>query len=384
MWSISKDRCFLWAILAYTAAVCLVFLSITGASAQDRVEHEGRGPGGGHRGYGPPPERYGGPPERHGGLAERGYEQPTTATAKGGYLFVDGEYLTPPYEISLEDERLLVNGREMKCVPPQRSYGGRGYGGLREPSRRWSVGELYGYLHNNNVVMSFANQPFLVLDTNSAYDLFKSLTAMEQRSLRQVSVMEKLPDEFERQVWDDWISRFVPPDNLKVRAVAFVASFDATQREALANIRARRLMETLAYPLSVAGMVMSVLAIGHLLGGRPHAGKSAFGLDPSPEMIKALNWSLLFAAVFSSIDLILTILGANADQIRELNPIGNLWIEDPRHLAGFKVGVTFSCLALLWLLRKYKRAQIAAWWVCLVLTLVTCRWVLMTSLFVTA
>ena len=101
-------------------------------------------------------------------------------------------------------------------------------------------------------------------------------------------------------------------------------------------------------------------------------------------MIKALNWSLLFAAVFSSIDLILTILGANADQIRELNPIGNLWIKDPQHLAGFKVAVTFSCLALLWLLRKYKRAQIAAWWVCLVLTLVTCRWVLMTSLFVTA
>jgi hypothetical protein len=377
MWRISKDRFFRWAIRAYAAAVCLVLLSASGVFAQERAGHEGRGPGGGHRGYGPPPERFGPPPDR-------GYEPPTTATAKGGYLFIDGEYLAPPYDIRLEEERLLVNEREMTCVPPQRSYGGRGSGPQREPTRRWSVGELYGYLHNNNVVMSFANQPFLVLDTNSAYDLFKSLTAKEQRSLRQVSVMEKLPEEFDRQVWDKWISRFVPPDNLKERAVVFVASFDATQREALANIRARRLMETFAYPLSVAGMVMSVLAIGHLLGGRPHAGKSTAGQDASPEMIKALNWSLLFAAVFSSIDLILTILGANADQIRELNPIGNLWIEDPRHLAGFKVAVTFSCLALLWLLRKHKRAQIAAWWVCLVLTLVTCRWVLMTSLFVTA
>jgi hypothetical protein len=377
MWSISKDRFVSGAILAHVATICLLLLAASVALAQDRAEHEGRGPGGGHRGYGSPPERFGPP-------AERIYEPPTTATAKGGYLFIDGEYLAPPYEIRLEDDRLLVNDREMKCVPPQRSYGGRGSGPSREPSRRWSVGELYGYLHNNNVVMSFANQPFLVLDTNSAYDLFKSLTAKDQRSLRQVSVMEKLPEEFDRQVWDKWITRFVPPDNLKERAVVFVASFDATQREALANIRARRLMETLAYPLSVAGMVMSVLAIGHLLGGRPHAGKPTAGMDASPEMIKALNWSLLFAAVFSSIDLILTILGANADQIRELNPIGNLWIEDPRHLAGFKVAVTFSCLALLWLLRKYKRAQIAAWWVCLVLTLVTCRWVLMTSLFVSA
>jgi hypothetical protein len=82
--------------------------------------------------------------------------------------------------------------------------------------------------------------------------------------------------------------------------------------------------------------------------------------------------------------LVAAVCGSNADQIRELNPIGSLWIENPRHLAGFKVAVTFSCLALLWLLRKHKPAQIAAWWVCLVLTLVTCRWVLMTSLFVTA
>jgi hypothetical protein len=375
MRGISRDRLFIGAILAYAVAACLVTLWGSVVLAQDRAEYEGRGPGGGHRGHGPPPERFGPP-------ADRLYEPPTAATAKGGYLFIDGEYLAPPYEIRLEEDRLLVNDREMTCVPPQRSYGGRGYGST--PSRRWSVGEIDGFLRNNNVVMSFAKQPFLVLDTNSAYDLFKSLTAVDQRSLRQVSVMEKLPPEFDRQVWDNWISRFVPPADLKERAVVFVASFDTTQREALANIRARRLMESLAYPLSVAGMVMSVLAIGHLLGGRPHAGKSTAGMDASPEMIKALNWSLVFAAVFSSIDLILTILGANADQIRELNPIGNLWIEDPRNLAGFKVAVTFSCLALLWLLRKYKRAQIAAWWVCLVLTLVTCRWVLMTSLFVTA
>jgi hypothetical protein len=242
MWSNSKDRYVVLAVLAYAAAVCLMLVSTKGAAAQERVEHEGRGAGGGYRGYGTPPER--------------AYEPPTTATAKGGYLFIDGKYLDPPYEIRLEEERLLVNGQEMTCVPPQRSYGGRGYGASREMARRWSVMDVDGFLRNNNVVMSFANQPFLVLDTNSMYDLFKSLTAREQRSLRQVSVMEKLPEEFDRKVWDDWISRFVPPDNLKERAAAFVANFDSTQRDALANIRARRLMDTLAYPLTVGGMVI--------------------------------------------------------------------------------------------------------------------------------
>jgi hypothetical protein len=108
------------------------------------------------------------------------------------------------------------------------------------------------------------------------------------------------------------------------------------------------------------------------------------GLDPSPAMIGALNWSLFFAAVFSSIDLAWTILAVNANAIQELNPLGSHLIENPRHLVGFKVSITFSCLALLWLLRRHKRAQIAAWWICLVLTLITCRWLMIHSLYISA
>jgi hypothetical protein len=298
MWGISKERDFVRAILACATSICLLLLFARSALAQGRFEHSGRGAGERFRDHGPlldgsafdrsPPERGYGPPP------ERGYEPPASATARSGFLFIDGEYVDPPYEILLEDERLFVNERELKCAPPPRSYGGRGYGPSREP-RRWNAGDLFGSLNSNSVVMSFADQPFWVLDTNAAYDLFKSFTTTGGRYVRQVAVKEKLPEDFDPKVWDEWIESFVAPDNLKERAAVFLANFDETQREALANIRARRLMETLAYPLSVAGMVMSVLAIGHLLGGRPHAGKSAFGLDPSPEMIRALNWSLLFA-----------------------------------------------------------------------------------------
>jgi len=105
------------------------------------------------------------------------------------------------------------------------------------------------------------------------------------------------------------------------------------------------------YPLSVSGMVLSVIAIGHLLGGRPHAGQPTRGLDPSPALIHALNWSLFFTAAFSLLDLAWTIITVNTNDTRELNPIGSQLIHDPLRLAEFKVGVTFACLALLWLLR---------------------------------
>ena len=101
-------------------------------------------------------------------------------------------------------------------------------------------------------------------------------------------------------------------------------------------------------------------------------------------MIRALNCPIAFTVAFSLLDLTWTILALNTKSVSELNPIGSQFIHDPRNMAGFKVSVTFSCLALLWLLRKHKRAQVAAWWLCLVLTLVTCRWLLVDTLIVGA
>jgi len=318
-------------------------------------------------------------------------ESPLEITVEKGYLFIEGEYISAPYEVRCEAEKLTVNGREISCKAPQREFSGRGMGGGFGPrsndfALRYFFSQLQGQLALDFVVMSFANQPFVSFDTSHTYDLLKSMIFTGSRSVRQVSVRNQLPAEFNRSVWDEWISNYKPPDELKIRAAAFTNAYEQNQEQALADIRAQRWLESLAYPLSISGMVLSVLSIGHLLGGRPHAGKPTRGLDPSPEMIRALNWSIAFAAGLSVLDLVWTILATSASStgVTELNPIGKELIRDPRNLAGFKVSVTFACLALLWLMRKHKRAQIAAWWLCLVLTLVTCRWLLIDSLLVNA
>jgi hypothetical protein len=174
----------------------------------------------------------------------------------------------------------------------------------------------------------------------------------------------------------------VAPAALRGRATALISSFDTAEREAMAAIAATRRINALAYPLTIVGFVVTVLAVGHLLGGRPHAGKPRDGQDNSPEMIRALNWTLALIAMMSVLDLTWTILAAQADQMRELNPFGSHLVEDPRHLVGFKVGATFPSLALLWLLRSYKRAQIAAWWICLILTVLAFRWLAFNSTMV--
>lgn len=336
------------------------------ARPADLGEYSGRGQRGFSGGFPPP---------------YRAYEPPSEASSKQGYVFVEGEYLSPPYEIRFADNVLTVNGRALECKPPHRSYGGRGFGSRAgEASWRFMLGEVLSQLSSDLVVLSFKDQPYVVLDSNTTYDLLKAMTTEGGRAIRQVSIREQLPEDFDKTVWDAWIDGFEPPGELLQRAAVLVNLYEDSQREAQADMRATRLMNQLAYPLAIGGMVLTVLAVGHLLGGRPHARQRVIGLDESPEMIHSLNWSLLFVAAFSLLDLTWTILAANAGQMQELNPLGSHLIENPRHLAGFKVGITMPSLALLWLLRKHKRAQVAAWWLCLILTFVTLRWLTMSPL----
>jgi hypothetical protein len=315
-----------------------------------------------------------------GGPLFRPFEPPGEATSKQGYLFVNGEYLSPPYQIRLVDNALTVNGQPLECRPPLRGFG-RSFGPRpSDSSWRYMLSEVLTQLTSDLVVLCFKDQPYVVLDSSGSYDLLKTMTTERGRAVRQLSVRELLPEEFDKTVWDEWIERFDPPGELLHRAAVLINSFEATQRQAESDMRATKLMNRLAYPLAVSGMVLSVLAIGHLLGGRPHARQRLIGRDESPEMIHSLNWSLLFVSAFSILDLTWTILAANAGQMQELNPIGSHLVENPGHLAGFKVGITLPSLALIWLLRKQKRAQAAAWWLCLILTFVTLRWLMISPL----
>jgi len=373
------------------AALLLTSLALPATAAQDEPDRHPQKRHKSDRDDGRSPDVPGQRGDFGRGEFSRRDDSPLEITVEKGYLFIDGEYIPPPYEVRCDAEKLSINGREISCKPPQREFSGRGFGGGFGPrgndfSLRYFFSQLHGQLALDFVVMSFEGQPFISFDTSHTYDLLKSMIFTGSRSVRQVAVRNQLPAEFNRGVWDKWISDFQPPDDLKIRAAAYTNAYEQNQEHALADIRAQRLLENLSYPLSISGMVLSVLSIGHLLGGRPHAGKPTRGLDPSPEMIRTLNWSVAFAAALSILDLVWTIVATSSSTsgVTELNPIGKEFIHDPRNLAGFKIAVTFSCLALLWLMRKHKRAQIAAWWLCLVLTLVTCRWLVVDSLMLTS
>jgi hypothetical protein len=139
-------------------------------------------------------------------------------------------------------------------------------------------------------------------------------------------------------------------------------------------------LQTVAYPLSVTGMLLVVAALGHLL--RAHPGTDGDAPVVRPEAIRATVISIALIAVFSLVDLVWTILAVQAGQMRELNPVGRLLIPDPRLLVAFKVSATLVGCGILYRLRRHSRARIAAWWLCLLCTVLLLRWVIFHSMFI--
>jgi len=414
--SVHGRRSDLLVAVALATALVGTLFAVDAARAQERDGNEPRPIP--RRGFGTPPF------SREGGEA-RWPEPPTEVKATKGFVFLDGVYLPPPYEIRYADNALSINGQQLTCQPTRSNYGpgGRGFGyygggghggygpagsgsggygsggpggfgpggsGRASEPWRFMVSELAQQLAGDSVVMSFPEQPLVVLGSSGAtYDLLKKLNGgssagndSEGKAVIPVSFLQHLPEGFDHAVWNEWIDGYKPPADLRKRGALLVAAYDATEKEAMESIAATKRLNAWVYPLTIGLMIVTVLAVGHLLGGRPHAGQSTTGVDDSPVMVRALNWSLIFVALLSVGDLVLTMLAGQAGQMRELNPVGSHLIHDPQHLVGFKVGATFPAIALLWLLRKHKRAQIAAWWICLILVMVAFRWLTVSTAFV--
>ena len=85
---------------------------------------------------------------------------------------------------------------------------------------------------------------------------------------------------------------------------------------------------------------------------------------------------------FATLDMIWRILAARAGKMRELNPLGSRFIQDPWLLTAAKVACTALAVGILHALRSHVAARRAAWWMCLVSALVAVRWVFLSGVLV--
>lgn len=180
----------------------------------------------------------------------------------------------------------------------------------------------------------------------------------------------------------DWLAQFGSDEALSEETVASIRwtleSARETEIRAVREVGAQRRSEWSRFGITVAAMLIGVISLGRLLTSPPIHGQWR-EMDVSPVAVRRTVCSLAIIAVLSGFDLFWTTLHAGGDYFQELNPLASSLVGDTFSSATFKVSLVGMSLLLLFLLRRFRGAQIASWWMCFVCTLLTFRWLVLDS-----
>lgn len=366
-------------------------------------------------------------------IAVRADEYSTSEIADSGLLIVDGQVLSRPYRIGMNDSGVTVNGQDVELkfelgggdrrggfrgedFPPdvrgggrgdRGNYGGRGGGpggrggrgrggpnsfnasfqkpafvdtGLESNQGDRSFRRLVEALTTDSIVVTFTDQPTSVLTLLSHKNAFCESVINRQLDDESLATLgEVIPGLTSNlkvnENWERLIREVRLTDSQEGWARSQVDEYTASEDSNYRQIAAVRILERSAYPLTLVGMVLGAFALGHTL---KWSAKDAEG----PDAVGFMKIALLLICAMSLLDLVWTGLNAAAGQMKELNPMALGFVDSPVALILFKLIVTGGACGILYRLREQPKAQFAAWWMCLVCVLLTFRWVVFNSLFV--
>jgi hypothetical protein len=307
--------------------------------------------------------------------------------ASKGFVLVDGVYLTPPYHVCAAGDSVLINDRIVrsfarrndKPVDAEDQDPALPTQAQRRSERAAAL--VARQLRRGAILVAFRDRsPVLLENLPEQFGFYEALVHCDVNSESFRDLLGVLSNHRERRLWTQWLTTYAPSAELQSRATIALGRIRAVESANRAGMRAVLRLQFIAYPLSVIGMMLVVAALGHLLSAHPGTGRDAHAARP--EAIRATVISIGLIAVFSLVDLVWTILAVQAGQMRELNPLGRLLIPDPRLLVAFKLAATLVGCGLLYWLRRHARARIAAWWLCLLCTVLLLRWVIFHSMFI--
>lgn len=311
-------------------------------------------------------------------------KQPENFTTSSGYVFLNGEYLEPPYRVEFVNEKVVINGRQTDIGPPPLPDLPDDFDldhveerlRLQRVLERWPRIPLsVQQLQFNNVLVLFDGRAPVSFDFFCSGRAF--LKGMLNPQLRPKVLCEEVrPQVFNRDhlAWYCWLANYQAPETLARRIDHDVSQYE--DQLALGMLRARAVHSWSRYgrSLNLSAIVLVVAAIGHLWLSAPLPWRLIQKLQSWSQSRHPLGLSLVFVFVLSALDLAWTILMSQAGLMKEANPVARCFIHDPVQLAVFKSFFTFGPIGIFALFRSSRTAQIGAWWACLICTLLASRW----------
>jgi hypothetical protein len=305
-----------------------------------------------------------------------------------GTVIVAGRRLDLPYRVGRQGRYVLVNVERIAELPGGRTRDGR--------EKRKPVGSdpdrfianIERSLLDDYAIVAFDGRTRIVADSCDAAEFLKSLVDAKSLDDRVAAAIawdidvsdDGMPHRISTVQWRRVLGRFQATDSLHEFIDEYSEELDEEEDGQSVYVAPPDTSAKRMYTLSVAGMLLVALSVGTLLNHRPESGRWS-QLVQSTEAVSLVKRALVLIVALSVFDLACTLFATTASDFLEVNPFGERLLSKPWMLSTFKLTATVLGVGILWSKRSYLGAQQAAWWMCLVLTLVTVRWVAVQSLF---
>lgn len=318
-------------------------------------------------------------------------------TAEDGYVIIDGKYLPPPYSIEQRGNEFFIAGH---FIPTKGLFsdGSRGgdEGRLEErpaprpaarPGKRM-LARMKNRLQEGVLLIVWGREHSVFLDAFDTASVLDVLVSESSPDDRAQLLVERTPIHWvTSKQWALIASQFSATSELRERAGGLISFFredldTAARLEHPNHFRWMLSSRPFSYGITVLAMMLAVVATGNLLTSRPEGQGRWPERNDSVEDRRKVVHNVMLLGALSTVDLLLTLSAQQAGTLIELNPLGAHLLANPAMLAVFKL-TTFAVVCLILLsLRGYRGAQVASWWMCMVCTILTYRWVTFNSLFI--
>ena len=281
-----------------------------------------------------------------------------------------------------------MNGEPIAELP-----GGRGSAGKEkrdpggsDPDRL--IANIEYWLYQDYAIVIFDERVRIIAESYDAAEFLRTLVEAKSLGERVAKALtcdvdvsdDGMPHRISTAQWHKVLTDFEVTDGLREFIAEYGEEYDEEEDDQAVYLAPPDTSARKMYALSVAGKVLVALSIGTLLNHRPESGRWS-QLVRSAEAVSLVKRALVLIVALSAFDLACTLFATTAGDFLEVNPFGESLLSKPWMLSTFKLTATVFGAGILWSMRSYLGAQQASWWMCLVLTLVTVRWVAVQSLF---
>lgn len=173
----------------------------------------------------------------------------------------------------------------------------------------------------------------------------------------------------------NWLKTVKPVGEFSRTIQSSLQRLESIENDNLASVHATQRFDNWTYPITIVAMMIFVFSMGTLLSAKPQE-LVAVAHSTSEMTVSRFLWLI---AGMSIIDLVWTLLAYQANAISEVNPIGGVLLNNANRTAVFKLLATGLAIGILYRARQHQVARKATWWVCLTLSLLMARWILVSG-----